>query len=102
MGTAGGEWLEPPIRNYVIPELAKGTQPTRLEDDTRLLESGILDSLSPLKFDAVLEGRFSVMVGGEGVFPESFATIGVISNLINSKRARWGKRETLSLAGWGR
>jgi len=58
-----------------------------LKNDTLLLESGILDSLSLLKLVVFLEKRFAVVVREEELVPENFKTIDSICSYIRSKQA---------------
>lgn len=57
-------------------------------NDTPLLESGILDSLSLLKH--FLEKQYGFVVGGQEVVPENFATVNAICAFVKSKKVTKG------------
>jgi acyl carrier protein len=57
-----------------------------IKNDTALIESGILDSLSILKLVLFIEDRFGVKVSPEDVVPENFETVEAICSYLRSKR----------------
>lgn len=81
------------ISAYISRELVSEPQSITLENDTPLLESGILDSLSLLKLVLFLEKQFGIAVGGKELVPENFATIDAICRFIKSKTSTEGQRK---------
>jgi acyl carrier protein len=55
-------------------------------DETSLLESGILDSLSLLQLVVFLEGRFGITVGDADLLPEHFASVNTICAYIRTRQ----------------
>ena len=72
------------IRDYILREFLPGESAENLKDDTQLLTSGILDSMSTLKLVAYVEENFSVSVDAHEASTQ-FNTIGEIASLIASK-----------------
>jgi acyl carrier protein len=85
--------MESVISVYISRELVSEPQSITLENDTPLLESRILDSLSLLKLVLFLEKQFGIVVGGQELVPENFATINAICRFVNSKKATEKERE---------
>jgi acyl carrier protein len=82
--TSDSESIESLVNSYIREIVNKPD--FSLKNDTFLLESGILDSLSLLKLVVFLEKRFAVVVSEEELVPENFKTIDSICNYIRSKR----------------
>jgi len=57
-------------------------------DDLKLLESGLLDSLSMLQLTTFLSDRFGVAFDDEDFTAENFATAGSVARLVALKIAR--------------
>lgn len=70
--------MESYINNYISRELVGKPELLPLQNDTSLLESGILDSLSILKLVLFLEDQFSVVVDTEDLIPKNFETVEAI------------------------
>jgi acyl carrier protein len=70
--------MESVINEYISRELVSQPELLPLKNDTSLLESGILDSLSVLKLVLFLEGQFGVVVAAEDLIPENFETVEAI------------------------
>ena len=73
------------LRSHIVRELMSGQERPGLENDTPLLKSGILDSLSLLKLVLFIEKNFSVRVEPEELIPENFASVDAICNFVSSK-----------------
>ena len=70
-----------------LSELSKKPS-SSLKNDTLLLESGILDSLSLLKLVLFLEKQFSVSVPMEELVPDNFKTIDAMCVYLRSKQGK--------------
>jgi len=66
------------INAYISRELLNKPGLLPLQDNSPLLESGILDSLSILKLVLFLEQEFGVVMNAEDVIPENFETVDAI------------------------
>ena len=74
------------IEDYITGEVVSRPELLPIGRDTKLIESGILDSLSILKLVAFLEEKLGVKVSPEDVVSENFETIGMISRFISEKK----------------
>ena len=76
--------MESVIITYISHELIREPEQLPLKNDTPLLESGILDSLSLLKLLVFLEEEFKVPVDEFELIPENFNTVNAICAYIRS------------------
>ena len=74
------------ISSFISDELVTNPELLPLSDDTNLLESGILDSLSLLKLVSFLEEQFKITVKPEELIPQNFQSIGSICVFTDSKK----------------
>ncbi len=82
--------METVINDYISRELIQDPALLPLADETPLLDSGILDSLSLLRLVVFLEERFGVTIG-DTVLPENFASVNTICAYLRTREP--GKRE---------
>ena len=73
------------INDYISSELVRDQELLPLTDDTSLLESGILDSLSLLQLVVFLEERFGITVGDADLLPENFASVNTICAYLRAR-----------------
>ena len=78
--------MESMINDYISRTLISQPDLLPLNNDSPLLESGVLDSLSVLKLALFLEEQFGVVVGSEEMVPENFNTIRDICSYIRGKK----------------
>lgn len=74
------------IKDYITREVAPNPELLPIKDDTRLIESGILDSLSILKLVLFLEEKFGVKVAPGDVTQENFETVDLICRYLRTKQ----------------
>ncbi len=86
--------IETVIKEYISKEIVSNPELASISNDTQLLVSGILDSLSLLKLVLFLEKHFNVLVGPEELVPENFATINAIRGYIQSKSGTTAAKES--------
>jgi acyl carrier protein len=74
------------IRRFIYDKfpLAKSR---KLEDSSRLLEEGILDSLGVLELVNHLQDELSIPIEDEELVPENFASIDAIAAFVEAKVA---------------
>jgi acyl carrier protein len=77
--------METIINDYISRELVQDPALLPLADETPLLESGILDSLSLLRLVVFLEERFGITVGDADLLPESFASVNAICAYLRAR-----------------
>ena len=73
------------VNDYISREIITKPELLPLNNETRLLESGIIDSLSLLKLVLFLEQKFGVVVGAEELVPENFQTVSTICTFLRTK-----------------
>jgi acyl carrier protein len=83
--------MEDVIRDYIGHELVENLELLPLQNDTQLIESGIIDSLAMLKLVLFLEKRFGVTVAVDDVIPSNFATVIAIGDYLRSGRQDLGE-----------
>lgn len=72
------------LREYFASQNA---QAANLEDDTSLIERGLLDSMAIVKLITFLEERFGVELSDDEFDPDNFETLSAIAALVERKRA---------------
>jgi acyl carrier protein len=70
--------VETAIKDYISRELVPDAALLPLANDTSLLDSGILDSLSLLRLVVFLEEQFGITMGDADLLPENFASVNAI------------------------
>ena len=83
--------METVINDYISRELVQDPALLPLANDTSLLDSGILDSLSLLRLVVFLEERFGVTMGDGDLLPENFASVDTICAYLRARGL--GKQE---------
>jgi acyl carrier protein len=79
--------VETIINDYISRELVQDPALLPLSDDTSLLDSGILDSLSLLQLVVFLEERFGITVGDTDLLPQNFASVRTICAYLRARKA---------------
>jgi acyl carrier protein len=78
--------MEAEINAYISRELVTNPELLPLDNDTLLLESGILDSLSLLRLLVFLEEQFHISMDDFELLPENFNSVNAICAYIRSKQ----------------
>ena len=78
--------MESLIKDYISRELAGRPELLPLQNDTPLLETGILDSLALLRLLVFLEDNFGAQVDDFDIIPENFNTIDAICAYVRSQQ----------------
>jgi acyl carrier protein len=77
--------VETIINEYISRELVQDPALLPLANETSLLESGIIDSLSLLRLVVFLEERFGITMGDADLLPENFATVDSICAYVRAR-----------------
>jgi len=77
------------VRSFIVESLLFGDG-DRLEDDTRFLEEGIVDSTGVLELVLFLEETFGIRVEDTEVIPENLDSLNRIERFLEGKTARVG------------
>jgi len=72
------------IRQFIVSDLQAGVGGTIADDDS-LIDQGIIDSFGIMALLGFLEERFDVIIDGDELLPENFATLVAISALVEKK-----------------
>jgi acyl carrier protein len=64
------------------------TNDTQLDEDTRLLEGGLLDSLGILQLTLFLGDSLGLEIEDEDFVPENFGTVGDLARFVLRKRGQ--------------
>ena len=75
------------IRHFILENYLQGELPSNVRDDTRLLSSGILDSLATLGVAAFVERTFGIELTAQDMNAGTFDRIEDIARLVERKRA---------------
>lgn len=78
--------MESIINDYISRELVNRPEQLPLQNDTQLLESAILDSLSLLKLVLFLEEQFGVVVAPDDLIPKNFETVDAICAYLRTQQ----------------
>jgi len=77
--------VETIISDYISRELVPDPALLPLSNDTLLLDSGILDSLSLLRLVVFLEEQFGITLGDADLLPENFASVNAICAYLRAR-----------------
>ena len=83
--------METVINDYISRELVQDPALLPLANETSLMESGILDSLTLLRLVVFLEKRFGITMGDADLLPENFASVNTICAYLRAREP--GKRQ---------
>jgi acyl carrier protein len=78
--------MESILNDYISRELVGRPELLPLQNDTPLLETGILDSLALLRLLVFLEQEFSIQVDDFELIPDNFNSINAICLYIRSQQ----------------
>jgi acyl carrier protein len=71
------------LRAFVEEELLNGKKES-LDDNTDLIEQGVIDSLSLLRLTTFLEQNCHIQVEDEEIVPENFRTLAAINAFVTN------------------
>jgi acyl carrier protein len=78
--------MEAVINNWISQELVQDPALLPLAEDTSLLESGILDSLSLLRLVVFLEERYKITMGDADLLPQNFSSVNAICAYVRARQ----------------
>lgn len=77
--------METVINDYISRELVPDPALLPLSNDTPLLDSGILDSLSLLRLVVFLEERLGITLDDADLLPENFASVDAVCAYLRAR-----------------
>ncbi|MGC2193646.1 MAG: acyl carrier protein [Terriglobales bacterium] len=75
------------IKNFIRTELIYDDEKD-FDENTNLIERGIVDSMSLVRLISFLEENYEIQVQDEDIVPENFSSLAKISNFIAERRKR--------------
>lgn len=78
--------MEDVVNGYITKELVTSSDLLPIRNDTELISSRILDSLSLLDLVMFLEDHFGIIIDAEEVAPENFKTVDSICKYVKTKK----------------
>lgn len=79
---------ESSIRTFLIEDVLYDRDLKELAVDEKLLEKGLLDSLSILKTVTFCEEQFGITIPDEDVLPDHFESVKTIAALVDRVRSK--------------
>lgn len=74
------------LKQFITDELVPDFNPSDLDENKSLLESGIIDSLGIMKLVAFIQERFQLEVSDEDLIPENFETLSALTKFISQNQ----------------
>ena len=75
------------IERFILEELLPESGGTKLDPDSALISTGILDSLALLRLITFLEQEMGIVIGDGDVVSDNFETLGKITAFVEGKTA---------------
>jgi len=75
------------IKNFIRTELIYDDEKD-FDENTNLIERGIVDSMSLVRLISFLEENYEIRVQDEDIVPENFSSLAKISTFIAERRKR--------------
>jgi acyl carrier protein len=73
------------IKNFIRTELIYDDEKD-FDENTNLIERGIIDSMSLVRLISFLEENYEIQVQDEDIVPENFSSLNKISTFISERR----------------
>ena len=80
--------LNQELLQFVRSELAPGGDAASIDEQTQLIDSGVIDSMALMRLIAFVEERAAVRIPDEDVVPDNFQSINDIRSLVDRLKAR--------------
>ena len=77
--------VEKQIKDYIIKEFLYDKPTVTLDNDSLLIEEGIIDSLGIFILISFIDEEFNVKIQADEVLLENFETLNTIKSLVMSK-----------------
>ena len=77
--------INPRIRQFVLKHFPLARKQSSIEDDSSLLETGIIDSLGVLDLVSFIEKEFKITISEEDLLADNFESIARMTAFVQSK-----------------
>ena len=74
-------------KKFILDEFLPGEDPSALDDSTKLISSGVLDSIATVRLVAFLEETYGIELEAHEMSADRLDTLPEIAALVASKRA---------------
>jgi acyl carrier protein len=78
--------IQDKVKTFVLREFLDGEDPAALGPTTKLVSTGIIDSIATLKLVAFLEKEFGISIEAHEADAQNLDTLDDIARLVASKR----------------
>ena len=75
-------------KTFILEEFLPGEDPAALDDSTKLISTGILDSIANVRMVAFLEESYGIELEAHEMSADRLDTLPEIASLVRSKLAR--------------
>lgn len=75
------------LRTYIIENFLYAEHHAQLQDDDRLLDRGIIDSMGVLEVVGFLESEFAVLVDDQDITEQHMGSVESLARYVAAKRA---------------
>lgn len=76
------------LLHFIRSELVGGTDPNSINEQTQLIDSGVIDSMALMRLITFVEERTGVRIPDDEVLPDNFQTVEEIEALIARLKSR--------------
>jgi acyl carrier protein len=80
--------LKPRLASFIQDTLATGIRDVHIDDDTRLIDRGLIDSIGLMELVTFIEQETGIRVPDDEVHPDNFQTIVSMETMIQRLRPR--------------
>jgi len=84
--TVARETIVAATRRYILDNFLYTKPDARLDEDERLLERGIVDSMGVMELIAFLQDQFGINVAEADITEEHFGSLGAIATYVAARR----------------
>jgi acyl carrier protein len=74
------------LATFIQDTLASGVRDLHIDDETRLIERGLIDSIGLMELVQFIEGETGVRVPDDEVHPDNFQTVATMDAMIQRLR----------------
>lgn len=74
------------LYNFVLSELIRDPQDVKLEPDTKLLQSGLVDSLNLFMVTNFIEDNYAITIENDEITMEHFETLQAMESFVLRKK----------------
>lgn len=83
--------LREEIRRHILESYLPGEDPSQLQDDDNLIESGVLDSMSIARFVGHLQSTYGVRISPSEIVYENLGSVNGVTRFMEKKRGEAGR-----------